>query len=119
MSCPEHLLRGVAACWSRRRREKAVLLGLVEHDVLVGYAVARIDSSGDGYLDFVGVADAARGRGHGRRLVGAVCRALLREATVSKVRLTVVENNAAALALYDRLGFRTAARIVGYRRQRS
>ena len=99
-------------------RREAIVLALVEHGVLTGYAAGRIHATGEGYVDFVGVAEDARGEGRGRRLVTSICRRLLDEAPVSKISLTVYEDNVAALALYDRLGFELAASVVGYRRRR-
>ncbi len=101
----------------QHRRGEATLLALVENGELVGYAAGRVDpAGGDGYLDFVGVAEAARGRGHGRTLVVAICRQLVVDPRCAKVALTVYEDNVSALALYDRLGFTRAASMVGYRR---
>jgi ribosomal protein S18 acetylase RimI-like enzyme len=95
---------------------EATVLVLVEHGRLVGYAVGRIDSGGEGYVDFVGVTEDARGSGRGRRLMTAICQALLEQPERSKVSLTVYEDNRAALALYDALGFTRAASMIGFRR---
>lgn len=97
-------------------RGEATVLALVEASRLTGYAAGRSDATGEGYVDFVGVDEPARGAGRGRRLVTAICRCLL-EQSGSKVALTVYEDNLAALALYDRLGFEVVASIVGYRRR--
>ena len=100
----------------RSARGEATVLVLVEDERLVGYAVGRIDSGGEGYVDFVGVAEDARGAGRGRHLVTAICQALLEQPKPSKVSLTVYEDNAAALAVYDVLGFTRAASMIGFRR---
>lgn len=97
-------------------RGESTVVVLVEDERLFGYAVGRIDSGGEGYVDFVGVAEDARGAGRGRRLVTAICQALLKQPEPSKVSLTVYEDNAAALAVYDVLGFTRAASMIGFRR---
>lgn len=91
--------------------------GWVAHadGALVGYAMAKVQPDGEGYLDFVGVAADARGAGWGRRLVRTCVSALLREKGVERVALVVDETNVAAVALYRSLSFRTEADIVGYR----
>lgn len=82
---------------------------------LVGYAVAKVQADGEGYLDFVGVSPEARGGGWGRRLVATCVAAMLADDGVPHVALTVDETNVAAVALYRSLGFRAEADIVGYR----
>ncbi len=96
---------------------EATLLGVVVDEQLVGYAVGRIDEAGAGYIDFLGVAPGARRAGYGRTLVTALCRALRPRMRVPAVRLTVAETSAAALALYDGLGFRRVSSAIGYRRR--
>lgn len=96
---------------------EAIVLVLAEDGDVVGYAVGRGKEGGPGYIDFLGVAEHARGRGLGRELTTAVCNALLEDERRSKVALTVYEDNVAALALYDRLGFERVASMVGYRRR--
>lgn len=95
----------------------AVVLGLVDHDTLVGYVAGRIDERGDGYVDFVGVAPGSRRRGHDATLVAAVSRALAERGPIREIRLTVSSENAAALALYEALGFARVSSAVGYRRR--
>jgi ribosomal protein S18 acetylase RimI-like enzyme len=96
---------------------EAIVLTLVEDDGLVGYAVGRGKPGGVGYIDFLGVAEHARGRGRGRLLTTGICQALLDDPERSKLRLTVYEENAPAVALYERLGFSPAVRMVVYRRR--
>jgi ribosomal protein S18 acetylase RimI-like enzyme len=97
--------------------EQAIVLGFVSDRELVGYAAGRIDEGGDGYIDFVGVAPTRRREGHGRTLVAGLSRALRERQPISRVGLTVGDENAAALALYDALGFERASSGVGYRRR--
>lgn len=98
-------------------RDEVLVLGLVDDDQLAGYAAGRIDEGGTGYIDFVGVATSLRRQGHGTTLVAAMCHALATRAPIEKVALTVSSENAAALALYDALGFVRTSSAVGYRRR--
>jgi ribosomal protein S18 acetylase RimI-like enzyme len=82
---------------------------------VVGYASAEIHADGDGYLDFIALAAAARGRGVAAGLLSAIGREVLRLSPDGGVNLTVVESNAPAVALYERFGFERAAELVGYR----
>jgi ribosomal protein S18 acetylase RimI-like enzyme len=98
-------------------RGEAVVLGLVESGRLTGYAAGRVDATGEGYLDFLGVAEHDRSEGRGRRLVTSICRRLVDGTGATKVALTVYEENAPALALYARLGFTHISSLVGYGRR--
>jgi ribosomal protein S18 acetylase RimI-like enzyme len=98
------------------RRGAAIVLALVDEGRLAGYAAGRIDEAGDGYLDFVGVAQNERRRGLGRLLVAAIGHAFGDRRPVDAMRLTVSSENVAALALYEQLGFERASSAIGYRR---
>jgi GNAT superfamily N-acetyltransferase len=63
----------------------------------------------EGYVDFLGVEDRARGRGAGRALLQAAVRWALLERNLPKVHLTVRQDRAPALGLYESLGFRNVA----------
>jgi ribosomal protein S18 acetylase RimI-like enzyme len=82
---------------------------------LLGYAAGRVQPDGEGYLDFIAVADVARGRGVGRDLMVAVCRPVIASATTGKLHLTVQDHRAPARRLYESLGFQRSLSIVGYR----
>jgi ribosomal protein S18 acetylase RimI-like enzyme len=82
---------------------------------VLGYASAEIHADGDGYLDFIALAPAARGRGLAAGLLSAIGWEVLRLSPEGGVNLTVVESNAPAVALYERFGFERAAELVGYR----
>jgi ribosomal protein S18 acetylase RimI-like enzyme len=98
-------------------RGEAIVLTLTADEAVVGYAVGRGRDSGGAYLDFVGVGEHARGRGYGRTLTIAICKALLEDPQHSRVVLTVYDDNATALALYDSIGFTVSSSMIGYRRR--
>lgn len=82
---------------------------------VVGYASAEVQADGEGYLDFVAVAQAVRGHGLGRSLVAHVGRELLARPGPTCLWLTVKGSNEPAIALYESLGFVRDAELVGYR----
>jgi ribosomal protein S18 acetylase RimI-like enzyme len=100
----------------QHERGEATVLTLLAGESVVGYAVGR-GKGHEGYIDFLGVAEHARGRGHGRALTTSMCHTLLEDPQRARVRLTVYEDNAPALALYHHLGFQRATTMVGYRRR--
>jgi len=73
---------------------------------VVGFADFRAPGDGTGFLSYVCVDPATRGRGVARALL----RACVREAgELTSVALDVFEDNAAARAMYDSMGFRAGA----------
>lgn len=70
----------------------------------VGYVATQVQADGSGYIDFLGVAPGARGRGHGRALIAAAMTALA-DRDVPTANLTVRAGNDRARALYASLGF--------------
>lgn len=90
---------------------------VAEHDdgEVFGYVAGQIQPDGDGYIDFVAVAPAARRAGVGRALVHAICRELIRASTTRRICLTVQDPRHEARALYTALGFEVETSIVGYR----
>jgi ribosomal protein S18 acetylase RimI-like enzyme len=94
--------------------ESAVVLAAVDASGLLGKAVvffransrcARLYSNAD--------ADAARGRGLGEALVGAVER-MARARGSAQLRLEVRQDNAGAIRLYERLGYRLFGAYPGF-----
>jgi ribosomal protein S18 acetylase RimI-like enzyme len=84
----------------------AVLLTLSDGDRLAGYFFGRAEpESGEGYVDLVGVGEAYRRSGLGRRLMLAGLAHLRRMPGLRQVNLTVAGDNEAAMRLYDTLGF--------------
>ncbi len=82
----------------------------------LGYAAGQVHPDGEGYLDFIAVPDAARGRGTGRDLVVTISRWLVENAPKRDVHLTVQDHRAPARRLYESLGFHQSLSIVGYSR---
>ena len=75
----------------------------------VGYVATQVQADGSGYIDFLGVAPGARGRGHGRALIAAAMTALA-DRDVPTANLTVRVGNAPARALYASLGLQEERR---------
>lgn len=82
---------------------------------IIGYVATEIQGDGSLYIDYLGVAPAHRGQGHGRRLVSEAVRRGA-EAGASHAHLTVRADNSAARALYASLGFVDQRVVVPYRR---
>jgi ribosomal protein S18 acetylase RimI-like enzyme len=72
---------------------------------IVGTIQGVVDDSGLGAIQNVGVTAAHRGRGIGSLLLSA-CLAGFKKAGLSRVYLEVTAQNAGAVRLYERLGFR-------------
>ena len=92
---------------------------ITQNDTLLGYVYAKIDTGGEGYLDFVGVAEHARRQGIGRRLVVAATRWLLSYENVPQVTLTVSSTNRAAIELYLKIGYEHRWTLTTYRKRPS
>jgi ribosomal protein S18 acetylase RimI-like enzyme len=90
-------------------RGTSVAFGAFLDDVLVGAAGLQLEirekTRHKATLFGVYVSDAHRGRGAGRKLVGAALEYARARAT-TVVQLTVTEGNASAQALYESCGFR-------------
>ena len=87
--------------------------------LVLGYAAGRVQPDGDGYLDYLAVSDAARGRGTGRDLLAAISRWLVEAAPNANVNLTVQDHRIPARRLYESLGFSLELSMVGYSRPKS
>lgn len=89
---------------------------VLERDgAVVGYASAEVQADGEGYLDFIAVAEAVRGQGLARTLLARIGREVLQASPRGSVNLTVREDNLPAVALYESFGFVRDAELVGYR----
>jgi ribosomal protein S18 acetylase RimI-like enzyme len=82
---------------------------------LAGYVAAERQEEDEGYLDFLGVVPAFRGRGLGAALVATACEQL-RLSGCPSVHLTVRESNQAARRVYARCGFTEERVLVPWRR---
>lgn len=82
------------------------------NNALAGFVLARL-VAGEGEILTIAVARAHRRRGLGRDLMEAVLRELHAQ-RAEALFLEVDETNAAAIALYRRLGFREVARRPAY-----
>lgn len=90
---------------------RLVLVATDAQDGLLGYVAANRETDGSGYIDFVGVAEEARGRGIGGALVESAAAELNKRHGCETINLTVREHNTAARRLYARLGF-TEERLI-------
>jgi len=95
--------------------EFATIVATADDGTVTGYAAGRIQPDGEGYIDYVGVVPAARGKGIGRLLITALAPELLEAASKKQVALVVNDDRVAARALYASLGFAPVTSMVGYR----
>lgn len=95
-----------AAQWRRRLREHAQFAA-VDGDRPVGLIAAQRQNPETVYLYSLWLDPAARGRGLARRLVAAAVD-WARATHVQTVKLRVAADNAAALGVYESLGFTVA-----------
>ncbi len=89
---------------------------IAEGGVLQGYIFARVDNGSDGYIDFLGVREEARGRGLGARLIVTASRWLMSLPEVNEIALTVNADNDTAIRLYQRLSFEHLRTVEAYRK---
>lgn len=91
---------------------------VVDGDGLQGYIVCKVEpAAGEGYIDYIGVAETARRGGIGRRLLAAALRWMFSYPAIQHVHLTVTTRNEAALALYTALGFDQERIMRAFRKQ--
>ena len=82
---------------------------------VIGYASGQLQDDGNAYIDFMAIEDRYRGLGIARGLLGELARGLVVEGRTNKVHLTVEDDRAPAIALYESLGMRRAISLRGYR----
>ena len=91
-----------------------VLAALDDEGALLGTAMVGHDGH-RGWVYYLAVRPPQQGRGLGRALMSA-CEQWVREAGVPKVQLMVRDDNSAARAFYERLGYADAGVVVLGRR---
>ncbi len=92
-----------------RTRELGTYLGVRVDGALVAMAGERLRPPGWTEISAVCTAPEARGQGHAARLVGALAARVL--ARGERPFLHVAEKNTGAIALYERLGFKTRRQV--------
>jgi ribosomal protein S18 acetylase RimI-like enzyme len=102
---PDAALAGAAegylsARWRPEALDRDSVVVADDGPVLLGFVAARPEPAGHVYVDNLHVAPMARGRGLSRRLMARVAQ----EAGARSVRLTVLDGNAPARAVYARWG---------------
>ena len=115
--------RALSGLWSAQqwRRElkdpRRLCLGWVQDQRLMGVACGWLVVD-ELHITVVAVDPDERRRGHGRCLLAALLQRARQEGA-AHATLEVSDDNIAALALYNRLGFQTAGRREGYYRDGS
>lgn len=92
-----------------------IVVESVDDQTVTGYAAGLVQPDRSGFIEFLGVAEAARGRGLGRDLVRGIAERLF-EAGADHLALTVRESNAAARSVYRAVGFTELQVMVPYRK---
>lgn len=97
---------------------QTLLLMATEGDALRGYFFGRVEAeAGEAYVDLIGVDEAARGTGLGRRLMLAGLSRMRATPGLRQVNLTVAADNETARRLYAKLGFAQEREMVAFRRR--
>jgi ribosomal protein S18 acetylase RimI-like enzyme len=76
-----------------------------EGDTILGYCYAASDSQDEGYIEFIGVDQAARGQGVGKQLLLTALHWLFADRNMPQVGLTVLDFRTNAQKLYEAVGF--------------
>jgi ribosomal protein S18 acetylase RimI-like enzyme len=85
---------------------------------VVGYCYHYADfNAQEGYIEYLGVAPAARGQGWGQRLLSTALDWHFNTLHLEQTSLTVDEENSNAQSLYERVGFRLETSGVNWRKE--
>jgi ribosomal protein S18 acetylase RimI-like enzyme len=99
-----------------KQNEKTRLFIATNADILQGYVFCKAESeTGQGYLDFIGVAQQFQGQGIGKCLMATALGWMFSVPGIEKVAETVNTNNITALRLYNQFGFVSERSMRGYR----
>ncbi|HUN21996.1 MAG TPA: N-acetyltransferase [Anaerolineales bacterium] len=85
---------------------------------VVGYCYHTADfNAQEGYIEYLGVAPAARGQGWGQKLLSSALNLHFNHFGLEQTSLTVDEENSNAQSLYERVGFRLETSGVNWRKE--
>jgi ribosomal protein S18 acetylase RimI-like enzyme len=100
-----------------RRDDHETVLVLEEAGQVLGYIHTSVNPSfPEGNIEFVGVHEAARGKGAGARLVMDALRWMFSFPHIEETWLTVMADNPGARRLYLKLGFESVYEMRGMRK---
>jgi ribosomal protein S18 acetylase RimI-like enzyme len=99
-----------------KQAENQRLFLMVENEQVLGYHFCKTETD-SGYIDFIGVDAAARGRGLGADLLNAGLEWMFSQPQIAEIGLTVNAENAAAIRLYEKFGFVSGRILQGYRKR--
>ena len=98
--------------------EHETVLVLEDESGPIGYIHTRVNPAfPEGNIEFVGVTEAARGKGAGTRLVASALRWMFSFDHIEETWLTVMDDNPGARRMYLRLGFESVHAMRGMRRR--
>ena len=105
---------------TERLSEQEQVFIYTQGDAVLGFCHASVNrGANEGYIEFVGVDEEARGRGIGRKLLQTTMHWLFEEQAMPKIGLTTGDDNVNAHALYRGLGFQLEHTGLAYRKHES
>lgn len=101
--------------FERLNEHREVFVAAEANEVL-GYLHAEVKPQhGEGFIEFVGVREEARGRGMAKQMVSAALRWMLSFAGMEEIELYVRDDNPAARRVYSSVGFTPSVNVIGAR----